>query len=126
MRRAGRVGVDYYRKVITLEKRYALAHVRCENDLQTNGVLLDDAWCEFLREERFLVGLSIDGPRALHDEGGRRGHSLVPAFGAGMSPRVRIPPLPPFSWRYIIYHPGYRRPPDADHQLTPGAVTVAA
>ena len=38
-----------------------------ENTLQTNGVLLDDEWCEFLREERFLVGLSLDGPRALHD-----------------------------------------------------------
>ena len=38
-----------------------------ENTLQTNGVLLDDEWCEFLHERRFLVGLSLDGPRELHD-----------------------------------------------------------
>ena len=41
--------------------------MRVENTLQTNGVLLDDEWCEFLAENEFLVGLSIDGPRELHD-----------------------------------------------------------
>ncbi len=41
--------------------------VAIENTLQTNGVLLDDEWCEFLREHHFLVGLSLDGPRELHD-----------------------------------------------------------
>ena len=35
--------------------------------MQTNGINLDDAWCRFLAESRFLVGLSIDGPRGLHD-----------------------------------------------------------
>ena len=38
-----------------------------DNDLQTNGTLLDEEWCAFLREHRFLVGMSIDGPRELHD-----------------------------------------------------------
>jgi len=61
------LGLDFFRKVIDLEKKYCPSHVRCENDLQTNGVNLDDAWCEFLREENFLVGLSIDGPKRLHD-----------------------------------------------------------
>ena len=37
------------------------------NALQTNGTLLDDEWCEFLAKEKFLVGLSMDGPRELHD-----------------------------------------------------------
>ena len=41
--------------------------MRVENDLQTNGTLLDDEWCEFLSENGFLVGLSIDGPKKLHD-----------------------------------------------------------
>lgn len=41
--------------------------MRCENDLQTNGTNIEDAWCEFLHEENFLVGLSIDGPKVLHD-----------------------------------------------------------
>ncbi len=61
------LGLDFFRKVIALEKKYCPPHVRCENDLQTNGTLLDEAWCEFLRENDFLVGLSIDGPRELHD-----------------------------------------------------------
>ncbi|MDO9532714.1 MAG: radical SAM protein, partial [Deltaproteobacteria bacterium] len=61
------LGVDFFRKVVELQKRYCPPHVRCENDLQTNGTLLDEAWCEFLGEHRFLVGLSLDGPKELHD-----------------------------------------------------------
>lgn len=61
------VGLDFFRQVVALEKKYCPPHVRCENDLQTNGTRLDDEWCEFLRDNRFLVGLSIDGPRQLHD-----------------------------------------------------------
>jgi uncharacterized protein len=61
------LGIDFFRKVVALEKKYCPAHVRCENDLQTNGTLLDDAWCEFLHGANFLVGLSIDGPKRLHD-----------------------------------------------------------
>ncbi len=61
------LGLDFFRKVIELEKKYCPPHVRCENDLQTNGTNINDAWCEFLRENRFLVGLSIDGPQHLHD-----------------------------------------------------------
>lgn len=61
------MGLDFFRKVIALERKYCPPHTRCENDLQTNGTRLDDGWCEFLRENGFLVGLSIDGPRGLHD-----------------------------------------------------------
>jgi uncharacterized protein len=61
------LGLDFFRKVVELEKKYCPPHVRCENDLQTNGTALDDAWCEFLYEENFLVGLSVDGPKHLHD-----------------------------------------------------------
>jgi uncharacterized protein len=60
------LGVDYFRRIIELEKRYSNGK-RIENTFQTNGVLLDDAWGEFLAENRFLVGLSIDGPTELHD-----------------------------------------------------------
>ncbi|HET9794022.1 MAG TPA: anaerobic sulfatase maturase [Thermoanaerobaculia bacterium] len=61
------LGLDFFRRAIALEKKYCPPHTRCENDLQTNGTRLDDAWCDFLRENGFLVGLSIDGPRDLHD-----------------------------------------------------------
>lgn len=60
------LGVDFYRKVVELQKKYAgTKHV--ENDFQTNGVLFDEAWCKFFKENKFTVGLSIDGPRHLHD-----------------------------------------------------------
>ena len=61
------LGLEFFQKVVELEKKYCPPHVRCENDLQTNGTLLDDQWCEFLYENNFLVGLSIDGPKQLHD-----------------------------------------------------------
>jgi uncharacterized protein len=60
------LGVDYFRRVVELQSRHANGK-RIENAFQTNGVLLDDAWGEFLARNRFLVGLSIDGPRELHD-----------------------------------------------------------
>jgi len=60
------LGVDYFRKVVGLQKKYAGGR-RIENAFQTNGVLLDDEWGAFLAENKFLVGLSIDGPRELHD-----------------------------------------------------------
>lgn len=59
-------GIDFFCKVAALEKKYA-AGKRIENAFQTNGVLLDDRWGEFLAENKFLVGISIDGPRELHD-----------------------------------------------------------
>ena len=60
-------GLDFFRRVVALQKTYAKAGQRIENDLQTNGVLLNAEWAEFLKENRFLVGLSIDGPRDVHD-----------------------------------------------------------
>jgi len=66
-RRAHSAGVSFFEKVVALEKKYQRPHQNIENDLQTNGVLLNDEWCAFLRDNRFLVGLSIDGPQELHD-----------------------------------------------------------
>jgi uncharacterized protein len=61
------LGVEYFQRIVDLQKRCCPAGKRVLNSLQTNGLLLDDLWCRFLRENRFLVGLSIDGPRKLHD-----------------------------------------------------------
>jgi serine-type anaerobic sulfatase-maturating enzyme len=60
-------GLDFFQRVVTLQKKYAKPNQRVENDLQTNGVLLNEKWAAFLKEHRFLVELSIDGPRDLHD-----------------------------------------------------------
>jgi len=62
------LGVNFFRKVVALEKKYARPGQRIQNDLQTNGTLLNDEWFAFLKENRFLVGLSIDGPREIHDK----------------------------------------------------------
>jgi uncharacterized protein len=61
------MGVDFFRKVVQLQEKHCPPNKRVSNALQTNGTLLDDAWGEFLHENNFLVGLSIDGPRELHD-----------------------------------------------------------
>ena len=60
-------GLDFFRRAVALQEKYAKPGQRIENDLQTNGTLLDEDWARFLKEHRFLVGLSIDGPRELHD-----------------------------------------------------------
>jgi uncharacterized protein len=61
------LGLEFFRRVVALEQKYMRPNQRIENDLQTNGMLLDDEWGVFLRQNRFLVGLSIDGPQELHD-----------------------------------------------------------
>lgn len=59
-------GLDYFNKIVALERKY-MGNKTIQNDLQTNGTLLDDNWCTFLRDHNFLVGLSIDGPEELHN-----------------------------------------------------------
>jgi uncharacterized protein len=60
------LGVDFFRKVVELEKKYANGK-KIQNALQTNGTLLNAEWCEFFRENDFLIGISIDGPKEMHD-----------------------------------------------------------
>jgi uncharacterized protein len=61
------LGLGFFEKVVALQKKHAKPGQRIENDLQTNGTLLDEDWARFLKEHNFLVGLSIDGPREIHD-----------------------------------------------------------
>ena len=61
------LGIDFFAKAVELQKKYKKSNQHIENDLQTNGTLLDEEWAKFLHTNRFLVGLSIDGPKHLHD-----------------------------------------------------------
>lgn len=61
------LGPDYFRRIVELQGRHRPHGKRVTNGIQTNGVLLTDDWCRFLAAERFAVGLSLDGPAALHD-----------------------------------------------------------
>ena len=58
--------LSFYQKAVELQKKYAGGRV-IHNSLQTNGTLLTDEWCRFLKENNWLVGISIDGPEELHD-----------------------------------------------------------
>lgn len=61
------MGLDFFRRSIELERELERPGLRFENTIQTNGTLLDAEWCRFFRENDFLVGISLDGPRELHD-----------------------------------------------------------
>lgn len=68
----------FYKKAVELQKKHANGRT-IDNCIQTNGTLLTDEWCEFFKENNFLVGVSIDGPQEFHDEY-RRNRQGVPSF----------------------------------------------
>ena len=61
------LGVNYFRDVVRLQKKYAPKNVTIENNMQTNGILLNDEWGKFLAKNNFMVGISIDGPEMIHN-----------------------------------------------------------
>ena len=77
------LGLDYFRKIVAIQREHRLSHQRILNGIQTNGTLLDEAWCRFLAAECFAVGLSLDGPQELHDRY-RVTRSQKPTHGQAM------------------------------------------
>ena len=61
------MGLDFFERSIQYVKKYQRPGQQVLYTIQTNGTLLDEAWCAFLKANRVLVGLSVDGPRELHD-----------------------------------------------------------
>ena len=59
-------GLPFFRKAIELQQKYAGDKV-IENTLQTNGILVNEVWCQFFKDNNFLIGLSLDGPEDIHD-----------------------------------------------------------
>lgn len=70
------LGIDFYKQVINLQRPF-IRQKQIINSIQTNGTLLTDEWCNFFKTNNFLVGLSLDGPREVHDryrrDSGNRG-----------------------------------------------------
>ena len=60
-------GLDFYKKVVELEHKYLPSGWQVWNNLQTNGFMMNDLWCRFLKENRFDVGVSMDGSARIHD-----------------------------------------------------------
>ncbi len=77
------MGLDFFKRAVNLQKQYGRSGQTVGNGLQTNGLSIDDEWCDFLRETNWLVGLSIDGPAHVHD------HYRVTRNGKPTYDRVR-------------------------------------
>ena len=110
------MGLEFYRRAIEVQKKYARPGMTFENTMQTNGTLLDDEWCEFFKENDYLIGISIDGPRHLHDtyrldKGGgptfdrvMRGLRLLQKHGSStISWSPSTAPTPTIRWRSIAF-----------------------
>ena len=85
------MGLDFFRRAVALAEEAAAGRPLLHT-IQTNGTLLTDEWCAFLAEHRFLVGLSVDGPPALHDV------YRVDKQGAPTADRVRR------AWDRLVAH----------------------
>jgi uncharacterized protein len=88
-------GLDFFKRAVGFQKKYRPQGILIQNGIQTNGTLLDEAWCAFLKEAGFSVGLSLDGPQHLHDQcrltrSGQGTHSRV-MEGLALLKTYRIP-----------------------------------
>jgi uncharacterized protein len=72
-------GIEFYRKVINIQKKYLPEGKKILNGIQTNGTLLNEEWCRFFAEEKFTIGISIDGPEKIHNAN-RRSADDKPSF----------------------------------------------
>ncbi len=75
-------GLDFFKKIVDIVAEYKRPGQQCALAIQTNGILLDEAWAEFLKKNNVLVGLSVDGPETIHNthrlDRGRKGtHEIV-------------------------------------------------
>jgi uncharacterized protein len=59
--------LDFFTRSVEYAEKYKKQGQRIAYTMQTNGTILDDEWCSFFKEHGFLIGLSVDGPKELHD-----------------------------------------------------------
>ena len=86
------MGLDFFKLSIEYAEKYKKSHQTISYSIQTNGTKLDDDWCAFFKEHNFLVGLSVDGPREMHDT------YRVDKGGAGSFDQVMR------GWEYLTKH----------------------
>ncbi len=86
------MGLDFFRRSVELAEKYRRPGQRIAHTIQTNGTQIDDEWAAFFKEHNFLVGLSVDGPREMHDT------YRVNKGGAGSFEQVMR------GWRYLRAH----------------------
>ncbi len=82
------MGLDFFRRMVEAARRHARPGRRVVHSIQTNGLLIDEEWCRFLRDHEFLVGLSLDGPPELHDAFRRDGSGNPASSGAIRAARL--------------------------------------
>lgn len=73
-------GLDFFRRAMELQQQYNRNHITVHNALQTNGFALNEDWCRFFKENDFLIGVSVDGTRQIHDRYRRRGADGGPTY----------------------------------------------
>jgi len=80
------MGLDFFRRALEFQAKHARPGQRAVNTIQTNGILISDEWASFFAEHHFLVGISIDGPPALHDHyrRDRQGRTSYERVAAGL------------------------------------------
>ena len=86
------MGLEFFERVMHYQQKHARPGMKIHNALQTNGTLLDDDWCRFFKQHNFLIGISVDGPQALHDA------YRVNKGGAGSFKQVMR------GWRLLVEH----------------------
>ncbi|MBK8900083.1 MAG: anaerobic sulfatase maturase [Anaerolineaceae bacterium] len=86
------MGLEFFERVIHYQQKHAKPGMTIHNALQTNGTLLDEAWCQFFKKHNFLIGISIDGPQELHDA------YRVNKGGAGSFKQVM------WGWQLLVDH----------------------
>lgn len=144
------LGVDYFEKIVALQRKHCPPGRRIVNGIQTNGTLLDEAWCRFMAAEGFAVGISLDGPPSLHDShrvtrDGRPTHAQA-LRGYRLLQRYRVAseilcvvnadnvrhPLAVYRFfkqigaQYLTFLPFVEPQPDAEGGVSPRSVPPAA
>ncbi|WP_337262513.1 MULTISPECIES: anaerobic sulfatase maturase [unclassified Serratia (in: enterobacteria)] len=80
-------GIGFYKQALALQQKYAPPGVRISNSLQTNGTLLNAAWCRLFKQHQFIIGVSLDGDRQIQDahRPDKRGNSSYDAALRGIA-----------------------------------------